>query len=96
MAVPDFERIMLPFLKLGADGQQFTLADAIERLARDFQLSDEDRTQLLRSGQTRFYNRVGWATTYLKKARLGQGRSAGALQTHGTWTGRARERTCDD
>lgn len=61
---------MLPLLKLAGDGQQHTLAEAVERLGQEFRLSDDDRTQLLRSGQTRLYNRVGWATTYLKKAGL--------------------------
>jgi hypothetical protein len=70
MAVPDFQSLMLPLLKLAGDGQQHTLAEAVERLAQEFQLSDDDRTQLLRSGQTRLYNRVAWTTTYLKKAGL--------------------------
>ena len=61
---------MLPLLKLAGDGQQHTFAEAVERLAQEFHLSDDDRTQLLRSGQTRLYNRVGWTTTYLKKAGL--------------------------
>jgi len=67
MAVPDFQTLMLPLLKLASDGQQHTLAEAVERLALEFQLSEDDRTQLLRSGQTRLYNRVGWTTTYLRK-----------------------------
>jgi restriction endonuclease Mrr len=70
MAVPDFQTLMLPLLKLASGGQQHTLAEAIERLAQEFQLSDDDRAQLLGSGQTRLYNRVGWTTTYLKKAGL--------------------------
>ncbi|MGH2360222.1 MAG: winged helix-turn-helix domain-containing protein, partial [bacterium] len=70
MAVPDFQSLMLPLLKLVGDGQQHTIAEAVERLAQECQLSDDDRTQLLRSGQTRLYNRVGWTTTYLKKAGL--------------------------
>jgi hypothetical protein len=70
MAVPDFQSLMLPLLKLAGDGQPHTFAEAVERLAQEFQLSDDDRMQLLRSGQTRLYNRVGWATTYLKKAGL--------------------------
>jgi hypothetical protein len=40
---------------------------------------DEDRAELLKSGQPRLYNRVGWTSTYLKKAGLlqavGPGRS---------------------
>ena len=70
MAVPDFQTLMLPLLKLAADGLQHTPAETVERMAEEFQLSDEDRAQVLKSGQTRLYNRVGWTTTYLKKAGL--------------------------
>ncbi|CAN5475032.1 hypothetical protein BH20ACI3_BH20ACI3_01780 [soil metagenome] len=80
MAVPDFQRLMLPLLKLAADGMQHTLAETVEQLAQEFQLSDEDRGQLLRSGQTRLYNRVGWTTTYLKKAGLVQAVGLGRFQ----------------
>jgi hypothetical protein len=80
MAVPDFQRLMLPLLKLAADGLQHTLAETVERLAQEFQLSDDDRAQLLRSGQTRLYNRVGWTTTYLKKAGLLQAVGPGRFQ----------------
>ena len=80
MAVPDFQTLMLPLLKLASDGQQHTHTEAVERLAQEFQLSDDDRTQLLRSGQTRLYNRVGWTTTHLKKAGLLQAVGPGRFQ----------------
>jgi len=80
MAVPDFQTLMLPLLKLAGDGQQHTFAEAVERLAQEFQLSDDDRAQLLKSGQTRLYNRVGWTTTYLKKAGLLQAVGLGRFQ----------------
>jgi hypothetical protein len=70
MAVPDFQSFMLPLLKLTADREEHSLAEAVERLAQEFQLSDEDRAQVLRSGQTRLYNRVAWTATYLRKAGL--------------------------
>jgi hypothetical protein len=71
MAVPDFQSLMLPLLKLAGDDLQHTSAEAVERLAQEFQLSDDDRKELLPSGkQPRFNNRVGWTTTYLKKAGL--------------------------
>src|ERR1700687_4000831 len=87
MAVPDFQTLMLPLLKLASDGKQHTLADALEQLSHEFQLSDDDRAQLLRSGQARFYNRVGWAMTYLKKAGLLQSLGPGQFQL----TDRGRE-----
>src|SRR4051794_38053436 len=71
---------MLPLLKLTSDGKRHTLAEAIEQLAQEFQLSDDDRDQLLGSGQTRLYNRVGWTTTYLKKAGLLQAVGPGRFQ----------------
>jgi restriction system protein len=65
MAVPDFQTLMLPLLELAGDDQQHTSAEAVESLAQRFQLSTDDRGQLLQNGQPRFYNRVGWATMYL-------------------------------
>lgn len=80
MPVPDFQKLMLPLLKLAADRQPHTLGETVERLAEEFQLSDEDRGELLRSGQTRLYNRVGWTTTYLKKAGLIHAAGLGRFQ----------------
>lgn len=69
--IPDYQDLMLPLLKLLEDGQEHSLGEAIETLASNFQLTDEERKELLPSGkQARFDNRVGWARTYLKKAGL--------------------------
>jgi len=71
VAIPDYQTIMLPLLKLLFDGQEHSLRDSIEQLASEFQLTEEERKELLPSGrQSTFDNRVGWARTYLKKARL--------------------------
>jgi hypothetical protein len=66
--VPDFQSFMLPLLRLAADGAEHTLPDVVEKLARHFQLSQEDQNERNASGQTRLYNRVAWALTYLRKA----------------------------
>jgi len=71
MTVPDFQTIMLPLLKVLGDGQEHTLGEMIEILAQQFNLTQDERREILQSGnQARFDNRVGWARTYLKKARL--------------------------
>ena len=71
MSIPDFQSIMLPLLKLSSDGNVHYIHDAVEQLADQFSLTEEERTRLLASGrQPMFYNRVGWARTYLKKADL--------------------------
>ncbi|MGQ9820141.1 MAG: winged helix-turn-helix domain-containing protein [Candidatus Kapaibacteriales bacterium] len=69
--IPDFQTLMLPLLKLLSDGQEHKYRDIIENLASEFKLTDEERKELLASGnQSIFDNRVGWAKTYLKKAGL--------------------------
>lgn len=58
-------------MKLVADGQEHKYRDLIEKLAVEFQVTDEERKELLASGnQAIFDNRVGWAKTYLKKGGL--------------------------
>jgi hypothetical protein len=80
MAVPDFQTLMLPLLRLASDGQGHNLAWAIEQLAQEFQLSEQDRNQPLGSGQTRFVQSSRLKTTYLKKAGLLQAVGPGRFQ----------------
>ncbi len=71
MAVPAFQQVLRPLLRLTADGKEYSLREAIELLADEFHLNDEDRKELLPSGvQATFDNRVSWARTYMKKAGL--------------------------
>ncbi len=71
MGIPGYQDIMLPLLRFAEDGKTHKIAQAVEELANYFNLSEEDRTSLIESGtQPVFYNRVGWARTYLKKAGL--------------------------
>jgi len=71
MAVPDYQSLMLPLLKITGDRQEHGLGEVIDTLALQFELTDADRQEILPSGrQGKFDNRVGWARTYLKKAGL--------------------------
>lgn len=71
MGIPDFQSFMLPLLQFTADQQEHSLRETIESLAQAFQLSEQERKELLPSGQqTVFDNRVSWASTHLKKAGL--------------------------
>jgi len=71
MAIPGYQDLMLPLLKLVSDGKEYSLREIIERLAEEFNLSEEDRNEFLPSGRQRvFDNRVNWAKTYLSKAGL--------------------------
>lgn len=71
MAIPDYQTLMLPVLKLSEDRQEHSLREAVETLSAQLQLTEEERKTLLSSGQqTVIANRVGWARTYMKKAGL--------------------------
>jgi restriction system protein len=71
MPIPDYQSLMLPLLQIAADGQEHSMRDTIERLAATFKLSDDERKQLLPSGQQpTFDNRAHWARSYLKQAGL--------------------------
>lgn len=71
VAIPDYQTLMLPVLKLAADGAEHKFSHAVELLAEEFSLSTEERNELLPSGsQAVFNNRVGWARSYLKQAGL--------------------------
>ena len=62
---------MLPLLKYCNDGKDHTNIEALDALAKDFNLSEDERKQLLPSGQQRvFDNRVAWARAHMKMAGL--------------------------
>lgn len=69
--IPDYESCMLPLLRLLADGELHTVKQLSQCVADHFNLTDEERQELLPSGQQSYiHNRVGWAKSYLKKAGL--------------------------
>jgi restriction system protein len=71
MSIPDYQTIMLPLLQILADQKEYVLKDAVAILGKQFNLTEEQLSELLPSGQSLlFANRVGWARTYLKKAGL--------------------------
>lgn len=71
MAVPDFQTLMLPVLQACRDGDEHRTAALVEAMADRFELTAEEREQLVPSGQQRLIaNRTHWAITYLVKAGL--------------------------
>ena len=71
MPIPDFQTIMLPFLRFAGDGKEHAKHEVVDKLAADFKLSESELKELLPNGkQELFDNRVGWTRTYLKKAGL--------------------------
>ena len=71
MGIPDYQTIMLPLLNFISDGEEHKSRDVAEHISNEFNLSEDERKELLSSGkQPIIRNRVGWARTYLLKAGL--------------------------
>lgn len=71
MPIPGLQTLMLPVLQIGADGKEHSVREAIEVLAGKFQLTEEEKAELIPSGTAaRFGNRVAWAKSYLQQAGL--------------------------
>jgi restriction system protein len=72
MAIPDFQTLMLPVLRVSAQGE-IRVAEAVGRLSDEFNLTPDERAELLPSGRkAKMANRVTWAVTYLVKAGLAE------------------------
>jgi len=70
MAIPDYQTLMLPVLRVAAAGET-RVPDAAELIADEFGLSLDERGELLPSGRQRLlHNRIHWAKFYMNKAGL--------------------------
>lgn len=70
MAIPDYQTLMLPVLRLAADGEQRVAAVA-DRIADELHMTLQERETLLPSGRQRVLNnRIHWAKFFMSKAGL--------------------------
>jgi len=70
MAVPDYQTLMLPVLRVAAGGET-DIRHCTIAIAKQFQIPPEEVQELLPSGkQTILSNRAHWAKTYMVKAGL--------------------------
>lgn len=70
MSIPTHLQIMLPLLKLYSDNNIHHRTDFIDKISDHFNLTDDERKQKVNSGWTRISDRVDWAITFLKSAKL--------------------------
>jgi restriction system protein len=69
MPVPNFQSFLLPLLRLMADGKDHAVADLRNHVQEAVGLSDADLLEKIPSGtQSKFANRLTWASVYLTKA----------------------------
>jgi restriction system protein len=81
MPIPDFQSLMRPLLQFAVDGNAHSIRDGLDHLANQFNLTSEERKELLPSGrQEVFTNRVAWAKTHLRMAGLIEAPSRGVFR----------------
>lgn len=79
--IPDYQSLMLPLLKYIADEKIHHIQDAINVLAKQLNLSEEDLNEWLPSkSQKKFYNRVYWAKAHLKMAGVLENKGRGQFK----------------
>jgi restriction system protein len=81
MTVPDFQSLMLPIMKIAADGHEHNNNELWDTLAIEFKLTDDDLKERLSSGQSTFKNRVAWARTSLRMGGLMENTGRGTFRT---------------
>lgn len=67
--MPTWDEFMVPVLEILSDGNVRGRRELYDLIANATHLSDEQRAETLNSGQLKFENRIGWAITYLVKAK---------------------------
>ena len=71
MPIPDFQSLMRPLLAAHEDGAEHINRDLVSELADQFELTEDERREMLPSGGARLFdNRVGWAKTHISQAGL--------------------------
>lgn len=71
MPIPDFQSIMRPLLDAHKDGHEHLNRDLVALLADQFDLTEDERREMLPSGGARLFdNRVGWAKSHITQAGL--------------------------
>ena len=71
MAVPDFQTIMLPFLRFTQNREECSTREVVSFLAEYYNLTEDEISEQIPSGyQTKLTNRVSWVFVHLQRAGL--------------------------
>lgn len=79
MSIPKYHDFYTPFLICIKDGKVHQMKEIVSFCATYYDLTANDLSETISSGQSVVNNRVGWASTYLKKAGLIQRVSKGSF-----------------
>lgn len=81
MAIPKYDEMMLPMLRLLADGAEHSQRELADKIAEQFKLTAEERAAMLpKVRATYLRHRVGWAGFGLRRAGLADNPRTGTLR----------------
>jgi restriction system protein len=81
MAVPKYDEMMLPILRILADGAEHPQRDLADKIADHFHLTAEERAEMLpKVRATYLRHRLGWAGFSLRRAGLADNPRTGTLR----------------
>ncbi len=66
--MPTWDQFMIPVLRVLSGGKVRDRREMYDLVAQHTRLTDEQRAEVLDSGERRYENRISWAMTYLVKA----------------------------
>ncbi len=68
--VPTYDQIMLPLLRIIENGKNYSNKECEEKLGKHFKLTEIELNEKVstKDSKRKFYDRLNWAKTYLKKA----------------------------
>ena len=79
MAVPKYDEMYNDFLMILSDEKEHDIREIREKVAKIKKLTETDLKETLNSGKCKYFNRIGWTATYLKKAGLINSNRRGAF-----------------
>src|SRR5438874_12604024 len=81
MPIPKYDEMMLPVLRMLADGAEHPQSELAEGIAAHFQLTPQERAERLpKVKATYLRHRLGWAGFSLRRAGLAESSRTGTLQ----------------
>lgn len=79
MSIPSYDKFFMPFMQCLSDKKEHKFKNIVDYCADSFNISEDERNILTKSGQKLLNNRIGWTAAYLKKAELVKNTSRGVL-----------------
>lgn len=70
MSIPSYDKFFMSFMQYLSDKKEHKFKDIADYCADNFNIPEDEKNILTKSGQKLLNNRIGWTAEYLKKTEL--------------------------